>query len=84
MRYISYRWAPYTVFKGEPPREGNSTLVEFLLSRAGDNVRLQVIESGFDALDTAEDQRRKAAEDNSRGWEFALADLKQRAEAPAA
>jgi uncharacterized protein YndB with AHSA1/START domain len=84
MRYISYRWAPYPIFGGGvEPREGNSTLVKFTLSREAGGVRLRVVESGYDALDAPEELRRKGFEDNTRGWDGALADLKQRAEKPA-
>lgn len=79
-RYISYRWAPYTVFKGAEPVAGNSTLVEFIISREGDEARLKVIESGFDALELPEDQRRKAQADNGVGWDGALAAVKSQAE----
>jgi uncharacterized protein YndB with AHSA1/START domain len=81
MRYISYRWAPHPIYKGEAPREGNTTLVEFFFSEEGGRVRLRVVESGFDSLDAPEDLRRRGAEQNAMGWEAALPDIKQRAEA---
>jgi uncharacterized protein YndB with AHSA1/START domain len=81
MRYISYRWAPYPIFGGGvEPREGNSTLVELMLSQDGDHVRLRVVESGYDSLEAPEELRRKGLEGNARGWDGALVDLKQRAE----
>ncbi len=84
LRYISYRWAPYPIFKGEAPRDGNTTLVEFILEAQGDQTRLRVVESGFDSLQPEAELRRKGLEDNSKGWDFVLPDLKQRAEAAAA
>ena len=84
MRYISYRWAPYPIFGGVEPREGNSTLVEFTLSQEEAGVRLRVVESGYDALDASEELRRKGLEGNANGWDGALADVKQRAESPPA
>jgi uncharacterized protein YndB with AHSA1/START domain len=80
MRYLSYRWAPYPIYKGEAPRQGNTTLVEFMLSEVEGKVRLRVVESGFDGLDAPEGLRRDGAGQNAEGWVGALAALKEQAE----
>ena len=53
--YLAYRWV--SAFPGEELREGNSTLVEFTLTAEGDCTRLRVVESGFAALPTSEENR---------------------------
>ena len=78
--YLAYRWA--SAFPGEELREDNSTLVEFTLSREGDQTRLRVVESGFALLGGPEELRSKAVQDNSGGWPKELGALKARAEQP--
>ncbi len=80
--YVAYRWA--SAFPGEEPHEGNSTLVEFTLSKEGGATRLRVVESGFAALAGSEELRRKAVKDNTGGWPEELNALKVRAEQPSA
>ena len=80
--YVAYRWV--SAFPGEELREDNSTLVEFTLSREGDKTRLRVVESGFAALATSEDNRRNVIKDHTGGWPLCLDALKTRAEQPAA
>jgi uncharacterized protein YndB with AHSA1/START domain len=80
MRYLAYRWAPYPIYKGEALRDGNTTLVEFFLTQEQGEVRLRVVESGYDSLDAPEDRRREGAEQNTQGWVGALAALKEQAE----
>ena len=72
---FSYRWAPFKDPGGEEPVEGNSTLVEFTLEPAGDGTRLRVVESGFAALATSEDQRVKNHAGNTGGWQVELDEL---------
>jgi uncharacterized protein YndB with AHSA1/START domain len=72
---FSYRWAPFTDPAGEQPVEGNSTLVEFTLSPDGDATRLRVVESGFAALATSEEQRAKNLASNTEGWALELGEL---------
>ncbi|MGW7056137.1 SRPBCC domain-containing protein [Streptomyces sp. NPDC054887] len=78
--YLAYRWA--SAFPGQELREDNSTLVEFTLTRQGDETRLRVVESGFAALAASEELRSKAVEDNTGGWPQVLDALKKRAEQP--
>jgi uncharacterized protein YndB with AHSA1/START domain len=72
---FSYRWAAIREHWGEEPDESNSTLVEFTLAEEGHGTRLRVVESGFDALDGTDDQRREAFEGNSEGWEIQLGNV---------
>jgi uncharacterized protein YndB with AHSA1/START domain len=65
-------------------RDGNSTLVEFTLSREGDGTRLRVVESGFRSLDLPEEERAKQAEGNVEGWRIKTAELQAYAEGVAA
>lgn len=76
--YAAFRWA--SMFPGEEPASGKSTLVEFAVKPAGDAVSVTVTESGFGALDATEAMRKTGFEDNTKGWGLELADLKVRAE----
>jgi uncharacterized protein YndB with AHSA1/START domain len=69
---FSYRWAAMREHWGEEPDDRNSTLVEFTLAAEGDGTRLRVIESGFDTLEGTDEQRRRAFEGNTEGWEQQL------------
>lgn len=80
--YVAYRWV--SAFPGEELRDDNSTLVEFTLTREGDKTRLRVVESGFSALPTSEDNRRNVINDHTAGWPQCFDALKTRAEQPAA
>ena len=74
---FSYRWAPIREHWGEEPDESNSTLVEFTLAAEGDGTRLKVIESGFEALEGTDEQRRASHEMNTEGWETQLGNVKR-------
>jgi uncharacterized protein YndB with AHSA1/START domain len=76
-RRFSYRWAAIREHWGEEPDDRNSTLVEFTLAREGDGTRLRVIESGFEALEGTDEQRRRAFEDNTEGWETQLGNIRE-------
>ncbi|MEV4313114.1 SRPBCC domain-containing protein [Actinocrispum sp. NPDC049592] len=65
-RYVAFRWV--SAFQGEELREDNSTLVEFTLTTEGDMTRLRVVESGFEALPTTEDNRANVIKDHTEGW----------------
>lgn len=80
--YVAYRWV--SAFPGEDLREDNSTLVEFTLTQEGDKTRLRVVESGFAALTTSEDNRRNVIKDHSDGWPQCFDVLKTRAGQPLA
>lgn len=79
--YIAYRWA--SAFPGHELKEGHSTLIEFTLTEEAGGIRLRVVESGFAALDGAEEAVGQALRDNSDGWPQVLAALRTRAEQPA-
>jgi uncharacterized protein YndB with AHSA1/START domain len=76
-RRFSYRWAPIPEHWGEEPVEGNSTLVEFTLAAEGGGTRLKVVESGFQALEGTDEQRRGSFEQNTEGWEKQLANVRE-------
>lgn len=76
--YVAYRWV--SAFPGEPLRENNTTLVEFTLTAEDGGTRLRVVESGFAALPTSEENRRRVIDDHSAGWEQCVATLASRAE----
>jgi uncharacterized protein YndB with AHSA1/START domain len=75
-RRFSYRWAPIQEHWGEEPDDRNSTLVEFTLAPEGDSTRLRVVESGFEALDATDDQRRRSVDMNTEGWETQLGNVR--------
>ncbi|MET3807716.1 uncharacterized protein YndB with AHSA1/START domain [Nakamurella sp. UYEF19] len=77
MTYVAFRWA--SQFPGRDLTNGISTLIEFHLEEAPDGVRVSVVESGFDALDSPEDVRQAGFSDNSEGWESELRSLAGRA-----
>ena len=74
---FSYRWAPFKDPGGAEPVEGNSTLVEFTLAEEAGGTRLRVVESGFEALAGTDEQRRRAVEQNSEGWETQLGNVRE-------
>lgn len=79
--YLAYRWV--SAFPGEELREDNSTLVEFTLTPEGTSTRLRVVESGFAALPTPQENRRKVIEDHTSGWAQCLSTLADRVVQPA-
>ena len=83
-RLFVFRWAPFEEPGGVQPTDDNSTRVEFTLSEDGDDTRLRVVESGFDALATSEERRRKNLEGNTEGWRQELGELQQYATKAAA
>jgi uncharacterized protein YndB with AHSA1/START domain len=68
---FAYRWTAHHA-QGEEPAEGNSTLVEFTLAPADGSTRLRVVESGFGALATSDEQRKGNYDDNVGGWKQML------------
>jgi uncharacterized protein YndB with AHSA1/START domain len=71
---VAYRWARPA---GAEPRAGNSTLIEFSLSEEGKGTRLRVVESGFAALEEAEEEKAKHFQENMQGWERELGELRE-------
>jgi uncharacterized protein YndB with AHSA1/START domain len=76
-RRFSYRWAAMREHWGEEPDDRNSTLVEFTLEPEGAGTRLRVVESGFEALEGTDEQRRSTFEQNSEGWERQLGNVRE-------
>jgi uncharacterized protein YndB with AHSA1/START domain len=70
-RRFAYRWTAHHA-AAEEPAEGNSTLVEFTLTPEGSSTRLRVVETGFAALATGEEQRKSNYDDNVGGWKQVL------------
>lgn len=78
---FAWRWSHP---EGSEPRVGNSTLVEFLLSAEGGGTRLRVVESGIQALERSEDDKREFLDDHTGGWATCVASLGEyAAKAPA-
>lgn len=71
-RVFAYRWARPA---HQEVREGNSTLVEFILAPEGDGTRLRVVESGFRALELTPEEQAGYAEGNTRGWRSEIDEL---------
>ncbi|KSU79794.1 Uncharacterized conserved protein YndB, AHSA1/START domain [Fictibacillus enclensis] len=76
--YLACRWA--SSFPGKEPREGNSTLVEFMLTEKDSGTMLSVIESGFSSLNVDQEEQRKFFDGNVEGWVYQLEVLRKRAE----
>lgn len=72
---FSFRWRQVDVPDGTELTAANSTLVEFALVAEGDTTRVQVTESGFDALDLPQDQRTGLHAGHTEGWERETAEL---------
>ncbi len=77
-KYLACRWA--SSFPGEEPREGNSTLVEFILTQKEGGTLLRVVESGFASLNVSEEERGRFFEGNVKGWAQQLDVLRKQAE----
>ena len=75
MTLFSYRWAPYKDPGGTEPVEGNSTLIEFMLSETDEGTRLRLVESGFSALDATPDRQEELRQGNVEGWGIELGHL---------
>ena len=76
--YVSYRWA--SAFGGAAPAPGRSTLVEFYVRPAGEEVSVTVVESGFASLDLPDALREDEWKGNTGGWQYELSGLRIRAE----
>jgi uncharacterized protein YndB with AHSA1/START domain len=71
---FSFRWARPL---GAEPDEGNSTLVAFSLSAEGESTRLRVVETGFRELRWTEDEKATYAQENEKGWDHELGELRE-------
>ncbi|MET8676509.1 SRPBCC domain-containing protein [Streptomyces sp. NPDC004647] len=58
-----------------PPRSGDSTLVEFILSPEGRGTRLTVAETGIGSLDVSDEEKGRHAEYAGMAWTTALEEL---------
>jgi uncharacterized protein YndB with AHSA1/START domain len=66
-RFFSFRWHPYAVEENVDYSAEPTTLVAFTLTDAPNGqTRLEIVESGFDAIPEA--RRAKAFTMNSNGW----------------
>jgi uncharacterized protein YndB with AHSA1/START domain len=81
---FAFRWRQIDVPAGTELADGNSTLVEFSLEAVGDTTVVRVVESGFAALDLADEDRRGMLEAHTGGWEREIAELGTHAAAVAA
>jgi len=81
MTLFSYRWAPYKDPGGDEPVDGNSTLIEFMLSETGEGTRLRVVESGFSSLDATPERQQELRQGNVDGWAIELGHLEEHARA---
>jgi uncharacterized protein YndB with AHSA1/START domain len=81
MTLFSYRWAPYKDPGGSEPVDGNSTLIEFMLSESGEGTRLRVVESGFSSLATTPARQEELRQGNAEGWGIELGHLEEHARA---
>lgn len=78
--YAAFRWAPHAAADRDATGPTGSTLVEFTLRQASDRVVVEVVESGFDALDISAEKIAANYRDNDEGWGQELAALKAAAE----
>jgi uncharacterized protein YndB with AHSA1/START domain len=72
--YAAFGWA--SAFPGEDLAPGKTTLVEFFVRPAGDEVSVTVVQSGFEL---PAGQREKEWKGSTGGWQEELASLRERA-----
>ncbi len=72
-RAFSFRWGHP---EGVEACEGNSLLVEFVLTPEGEHTRLRVVETGLLSVDWPEEQKATYAGQHRKGWEVHLASLR--------
>jgi uncharacterized protein YndB with AHSA1/START domain len=77
-RLFSFTWNPYAMDPAVDYSKEPSTLVEFRLEPAGEGTRLEVVESGFDAL--PEHRRAEAFRMNDGGWAQQMENIKAHVE----
>ena len=70
---FAFRWVRR---EDDDPGEGTSTLVEITLAGEGPRTRLRVIETGFQRLTWAEEDKARYADENSQGWIHELNQLR--------
>ena len=70
---FAFRWVRR---EDDEPGEGTSTLVEITLAGEGPRTRLRVVETGFQRLTWAEEDKARYADENSQGWSHELTELR--------
>lgn len=70
---FSYRLA--SLVPDEPPHAGNTTLVEFTMTRMGERTRVRVVESGFARLNGSDTARAEHAANSRQGWSGGFATM---------
>lgn len=70
---MAYRWIPGINDPDTDPRTVPSTLVEISLEPTPDGVLIRIVEAGFESL--GDELRELAFRENSKGWDFEVADL---------
>jgi uncharacterized protein YndB with AHSA1/START domain len=76
---FTFRWLRR---EDNEPGEGTSTLVEFTLAPEGTRTRLRVVETGFQGLTWAEEDKARYADENAQGWIHELNELRDYASGP--
>jgi uncharacterized protein YndB with AHSA1/START domain len=74
---LAFEWTPGPEAPVDP-ETAPRTLVEFRLAPEGDGTRLQIVESGFDALPAG--LRESALRSNTEGWDIQTDNLRRHAE----
>jgi len=74
---LAIEWTPGPDVPDDP-ESAPRTLVEFRLQPEGDGTRLQIVESGFDAL--PEPLRASALRSNTEGWNIQIDNVRRHAE----
>ena len=74
---LAFEWTPGPDVPDDP-ETAPRTLVEFRLESEGDGTRLQIVESGFDAL--PEPLRTSALRSNTQGWNIQAENVRRHAE----
>ena len=70
-RAFAFRW-----LLREPGEPGDGTLVRITLAPEGAGTRLRVVESGFQRLSWAEEDKARYADENAQGWIRELDELR--------
>ena len=70
-RAFAFRW-----LLREPGEPGDGTLVRITLAPEGAGTRLRVVESGFQSLSWAEEDKSRYADENAQGWIRELDELR--------
>lgn len=72
---LALRWHPYAIDPNVDYSNEPTTLVEFTLAEQDSGTRVEVVESGFDAIPAS--RRDEAFRMNSGGWEAQMENIKK-------